>query len=124
MLKGILFVLILAVPITLIINLIEKVTGKSIINKKIKEENSIEYIKPKEINFDNLKNNDFDKLEIEELRKIYIQLITVETKLDKMNRYLDNINSNLGLITFLIVLPIIIGIILLSQGAEFINNIQ
>lgn len=87
------------------------------------EDKQIEYNKPKEINYEELKNSDIDKLKIEELKKIYIQLITVETKLDRLNRILENIDKNIGLITFIIVLPIIIGILLLSQGIEIGNTI-
>lgn len=88
-----------------------------------KRQEKIDFKPELNVNFDNMKEKDIETLKLEELRKIYIQLIDVENKIDKTNEHLKEIVNNTSIIMFVIVVPFIIGVILKLIGVDILSNL-
>lgn len=112
--------------ITLIIIFFVIAGAVAIIKKYLKKSNKqdkIDFKPHMDIDFENIKEKDLDTLKLEELRKIYIQLIDVESKIEKTNTHLKDIAGTLNLVAFFIIAPILIGIILKVIGVNILVDI-
>lgn len=112
-LKIIIFAIILAIPITLYINWKEQK----------RRNDKIEKLPELDINFDTASEEQLNKLKLQEIKKVYIQLIDIENKIDKTNGYLDSIKFCVQLITFIIIVPIIISLVLKLFGISLLSLI-
>lgn len=83
----------------------------------------IEKLPELDINFDTASEEQLNKLKLQEIKKVYIQLIDIENKIDKTNGYLDSIKFCVQLITFIIIVPIIISLVLKLFGISLLSLI-
>ena len=100
--EFIIIIIILALILTIFFNWQEKRKERKLI------QNKLDIIPDIKIDFENLKLEDYQKMDAQEQRRIYLQLIDIENKIDKTERHLDDIKFCVQLMVVFIVLPIIL----------------
>ncbi|MDE6626076.1 MAG: hypothetical protein K2K56_06880, partial [Lachnospiraceae bacterium] len=130
-------IFIVAAIIVLTVTFIKYLTEKYMEQKKYKNIDYV-YYDNKGTNMndtttkEDISESEYNRMLLKQLQSININLIDIQTQLSKQNKMLNEIKSNVGIITAITVIPIIIGIFIFVLSASkgysmlenFTNNIQ
>lgn len=109
---GILVIVLLAICIIMVLNMGAK--------QDIKEEKEIQNLFQHSININEqntgentMTEEEYREKSLQQMQSMNINLVQLQSQIEKQNKEINEIKSNVGCITFILVAPIVIGLILL-----------